>query len=225
MCKVLVPSPNFEHIYFYLNHPIRFVRLVGVIVAIDDINIKYTVLTIDDGSGANIELKIVRIPPAEHNPGDAASNTTITTIDNVNVVSQFGVFEVMVDNQPLDIGTVIKAKGTISEFRGIKQLDLKRVWIVATTNEEAHAWAEAAAFKQDVLSTPWHIDSAEHKKIKSMIKAEKKKLQDYEIRKAEHEAKKKEQKEARELYMAQREARLELRRRKEEVMMNAGALR
>lgn len=129
------------------------------------------------------------------------------------------------DNQRLDIGTVIKAKGIISEFRGIKQLDLKRIWIISTTNEEAQAWAETAAFKQKVLSDPWYLNSTERKKIKGRIKSDKKKMQEYERLKAEHEAKKNEQKAAREAHMAQREAKLEMRRRKEEAMMNSGALK
>jgi hypothetical protein len=208
-------------LYFHLNHPIRYVRLVGVVVAIDDINLKYTVITIDDGSGANIELKIVRIPPAERNPVDTSS---LTSLDNVKVISRPGIFEVVLDNLRLDIGTVVKAKGTISEFRGIKQLNLKRLWVVSTTNEEAQAWAETAAFKQEVLSKPWHLTSAEHRQIKAKIKSEKKKLQEYERRKSEHEAKKEEQRQAQELYLATREKKLEMRRRKEEVMMNAGAL-
>jgi hypothetical protein len=208
-------------LYFHLNHPIRYVRLVGVVVAIDDINLKYTVITIDDGSGANIELKIVRIPPAERNPVDTSS---LTSLDNVKVISRPGIFEVVLDNLRLDIGTVVKAKGTISEFRGIKQLNLKRIWVVSTTNEEAQAWAETAAFKQEVLSKPWHLTSAEHRQIKAKIKSEKKKLQEYERRKSEHEAKKEEQRQAQELYLATREKKLEMRRRKEEVMMNAGAL-
>jgi DNA polymerase III alpha subunit len=208
-------------LYFHLNHPIRYVRLVGVVVAIDDINLKYTVVTIDDGSGATIELKIVRIPPAERNPVDTSS---LTSLDNVKVISRPGVFEVVVDNLRLDIGTVVKAKGTISEFRGIKQLNLKRIWVVSTTDEEAQSWAETAMFKQEVLSKPWHLTSAEHRQIKAKIKSEKKKLQEYERRKSEHEAKKEEQRQAQELYLATREKKLEMRRRKEEVMMNAGAL-
>jgi hypothetical protein len=145
-------------------------------------------------------------------------------LKNVQVISQFGVFEVLVDDQRLDIGTVIKAKGTISEFRGVKQLDLKRIWTVPTTNEEAKAWAETAAFKQEVLSRPWHLTSAEHRHIKAEIKAEKKKIRDYERRKNEYEAKKSEHEQASEVRLAQREKKLEMRRRKEEVMMNAGAL-
>ncbi|KAH9864274.1 hypothetical protein J1614_010208 [Plenodomus biglobosus] len=210
-----------QNIYFHLNHPIRFVRLVGVIVAIDDINIRYTVLTLDDGSGANIELKIVRIPPPEPNPADTSSPTTI---ENVHVVSRLGVFDVLVDQQSLDIGTVIKAKGTVSEFRGVKQLDLKRISIVTTTNEEVRAWAEAAAFKQSVLSRPWHISATEGKKIKSAIRAEKKKEQEYQRRNAEYNVKMIEYRQAKEAQLARREAKLEMRRRKEEAMMNAGAL-
>ncbi|CBY00419.1 hypothetical protein LEMA_P015490.1 [Plenodomus lingam JN3] len=210
-------EPDFQagqNIYFHLNHPIRFVRLVGAIVAINDIHIRYTVLTIDDGSGATIDLTITRIPSPGLNPVDTSSPTTV---DNVHIVSRIGVFDVLVDQQSLDIGTIVKAKGTISEFRGAKQLDLKRISIVADTNEEARAWAEAAAFKQSVLARPWHISATEGKKIKSAIRAEKKKEQEYERRRAEYNTKMDEHRQA-------KEAKLEMRRRKEEAMMNAGAL-
>ncbi|KAF2675718.1 hypothetical protein K458DRAFT_471200 [Lentithecium fluviatile CBS 122367] len=221
--QALRTEPDFQsqHIYFHLNHPIRFVRVVGVVVAIDDINLRYTVLTLDDGSGANIEVKIVRLTTDIYNPAESPSNTTI---DNVNVISQPGIFEVTVDHQQVDIGTVINAKATLSEFRGAKQLELKRIRIVSTTNEEAQAWAETAVFKQATLSKPWRLTSVEHKKITKEIKLERKKAQEYERRKVEHDAKKNEQRKAREEYLAQKEAKLEVRRRKENIIMNAGAL-
>jgi hypothetical protein len=197
------------------------VRIVGVVVAIEDITVKYTTLTIDDGSGENIEVKIVRLTPDIYNPVESPSNTTIP---NVDVVSTFGVFEVTVDHQPLDIGSVIKAKGTISEWRGKKQLELKRAWVLSTTNEEARAWAEMATFKENVLSKPWRLTSAEHKKIVQDIESERRKVKRYETELAAYEAKKKEHRRAREEYVAKRDARLEAKRRKDEVMMNAGAL-
>lgn len=196
-------------------------RIVGAVVAIDDINLKYTVLTLDDGSGATIEIRIVRLTPDVCNPVDSSSNTTI---DNVDVINRCGVFEVAVNDEYLAIGTVVKVKGTISEFRGVKQLDLKRIWIVRTTNEEAQAWAEAAATRQGVLSKPWYISSTEHKKIKKEIKMERKRLHEYKKLKIEHELRKEAQREAREEHRALRDAKLEVRRRREEVMMNAGAL-
>ena len=196
-------------------------RVVGVIVAIDDVNVKYTVLTLDDGSGATIEMKIIRRVPGDQGSENAPSNTYM---DNVNVISEFGVFEVMIGQQRIDIGTVIKAKGTISEFRAIKQLEMKRIWTVTTTDEEAQAWAEAATFKQQVLSVPWRLTSAEHRKIKEKIKSDKRKVKEYERLKRDHEKKREEHRKAKELHMAQREVKLESRRRKEEAMMNAGAL-
>jgi vacuolar-type H+-ATPase subunit E/Vma4 len=72
---------------------------------------------------------------------------------------------------------------------------------------------------------PWHISSNEHKKIKSSIKAEKLKAQEYARRKAEYEVKKEEQRRARDAHHEQRAARLEARRRQEEIIMNVGALK
>ncbi|KAF2651324.1 hypothetical protein K491DRAFT_729694 [Lophiostoma macrostomum CBS 122681] len=210
-----------QHIYFHLNHPIRYARLVGVVVAIDDINLKYTVLTIDDGSGATIEVKIIRLTPDIYNFVESPSNTAV---DNVNIFSRLGLFRIMVEDDEMEIGTVIKVKCTISEFRGQKQLEMKRVWILATTNEEAQAWAETAAFKREVLSSPWRISSVEHKRIKKEIAAEKRKNQERERLKAEHEIARQGHRKEREEYVAKREVKLEARRRKEEVMMNAGAL-
>lgn len=214
-------APAAQNIYFFHNHPVRFVRLVGVVVAIDDVHVRYTILTLDDGSGATIEVKITRLRPDEYNAVESPSNTTV---DNLDVVSSFGRFEVMVDRQRVDIGTVLKTKCTISEFRNQKQLELKRISILATTNAEAKAWAETAAFKRDVLSTPWHISSSQHKKILKQIKTERKKEEEYERKKAEYEAKKRAKKRKFDDYMAKWNAKWELDRRKQEVIMNAGAL-
>jgi hypothetical protein len=210
-----------QSIYFYLNHPIRYVRVVGVVVAIDDITSKYSALTLDDGSGATLELKIVRRVVDQQSSETFSSNTTI---GNVNVISQFGVFDITVDNVHVNIGTVLKAKGSISEFRGVKQLELRRVQIVSSTDEEAQAWAETAAFKAKVLSAKWRVTSAEHAVIKAKIKAEKKKAKEYDKRLREYEVKRGEYEAARAAHEAKREAKLEARRRKEELMMNAGAL-
>ncbi|KAF2021053.1 hypothetical protein BU24DRAFT_416727 [Aaosphaeria arxii CBS 175.79] len=221
--QALRSEPEFQsqRIYFHLNHPIRFVRLVGVVVAIEDINARYTILTIDDGSGANIEVKIVRLTPAEYNSVKSPSNTEV---DNVDVISHFGVFEVLVDRHRIDIGSVIKVKGTISEFRQQKQVELKRIWVVSNTNEEVRAWAETAAFKREVLSKPWHLSRTDHQKVKQQIKAERRQRREQERLRIAYELKKLEHKKLREQYLAKREEKQEARRRKEEATMNAGAL-
>lgn len=210
-----------QHIFFHLNHPIRYIRLVGLIVAIDDVNPRYTILTLDDSSGATIEVKIVRLAKDEFNPVESPSNTMI---ENVNVYSGLGNFSVQVDGHEVDIGTVIKVKGTISTFRGNKQVELKRIWLVKSTNEEAKAWLETAKFKKEVLSVPWHITKGEHRRIIAAEKYEQKKAADKEKLRREHEAKRMERRRHKEKEIAEREKRLEVRRKKEEIMMNAGAL-
>lgn len=190
-------------------------------MAIDDINTKYTVLTIDDGSGAVLELKIVRIVPAELNAVDTSSNTTISNLD---IISRPGTFDVIIDGQTIEIGTIVKAKGTVSEFRSIKQLDLKRIQVIASTNEEAKAWAETAEYKKKYLSVPWRLTVADHTRIKNKIRFIEEQENEYRKRKADHEAKRAERYRARATYLAERDVRLESRRRKEEIMMNSGSL-
>ncbi|KAF1923173.1 uncharacterized protein M421DRAFT_104638 [Didymella exigua CBS 183.55] len=215
------PDYQSQNIYFCLNYPVRYVRVVGVVVAIDEITPKYSALTLDDGSGATIELKIVRHVTYQQSSGTLSSTTTIS---NVNVISQFGAFEIKVDNVNVEIGMILKAKGSISEFRGAKQLELRRVQIVSSTNGEAQAWTENAAFKAEVLSTPWRVTSAEHGEIKAKIRTERKKAKEYERRGREYEIKKAEYEAARAAHDAKKEAKYEARRRREEAMMNAGAL-
>ncbi|OCK78360.1 hypothetical protein K432DRAFT_302162 [Lepidopterella palustris CBS 459.81] len=210
-----------QNIYWHLNHPIRFVRLVGVIVAIDDINAKYTILTLDDSSGATIEVKITRLPTNISTLVECPSNTTVS---NVHVAIRRGVFEVEVDGQNLDIGTVIKAKCTIAEFRGNKQLELKRVSVVRSTDEEVRAWAETARFRKDVLEKSWVLSERDQKQIKKELKMQWKKEKEHQRLKAEHDARRLERNRTRDEKTALSEQKAERRRKKEEVIMNTGAL-
>jgi hypothetical protein len=141
-----------QNIYFHLNHPIRYVCLTGLILSIDDKFNKYTLLELDDGSGVVITVKITRLPSDPSSSIDRPSNTTVS---NVDVITEQGRYDVLVDKAALDIGTVIKVKGTISMFRNVRQLELKRIWIVRSTAEEIAEWEEGAKFKREVLNQPW----------------------------------------------------------------------
>ncbi|KAF2274091.1 uncharacterized protein EI97DRAFT_382203 [Westerdykella ornata] len=216
-----VPEFQGQRIYFHLNHPIRYICLVGLIVAIDDVNPRYTIFTLDDSSGVTIEVKIIRLRPDEYDPAQSPSNTMV---ENVNVYSGLGNFAVMVNGEEIDVGTVLKVKGTISEFRGNKQVELKRVWIVKTTDEEVKAWLETARFKKEVLDVPWHITKGEHRRIVVAEKYEKKKRAEKERLQREYEEKRMERKRRKEKEMAERERKLEIKRKQEEIIMNEGAL-
>lgn len=58
----------------------------------------------------------------------------------------------------VDVGTVVKVKGGIGEFRGTKQLCLERIAVVESTDAEVRAWEEGVRFRCEVLAGPWVVD-------------------------------------------------------------------
>lgn len=169
----LQARPGFEgqNLYFVLNHPIKFVRLVGLVVDIELLgNGRYLILTIDDGSGSTIECKVeVRrlTRPNEQEPTGKVKEEwpSNTHVNNLNANVDLGTTKVTIDDHPIDIGTAIKAKGTLETFRSQRQLKLERVRIVKDTNEEVKAWQETATWKANVLSTPWVLTDAQRRKV------------------------------------------------------------
>ncbi|KAL8797171.1 MAG: hypothetical protein Q9195_000638 [Heterodermia aff. obscurata] len=148
-------------VYFYLNHPIQWVCLVGVVVAFDVYEHRFIML-LDDSSGANIEVTCGR--PQEQNADTKLDAPSTKTIRNAMMgkTTQGNT----VDLTGVDVGSVIKIKGSIGTFRGTRQIQLERLWIVRTTNEEASAWSKTATFRRKVLSIPWVLADQEERRAK-----------------------------------------------------------
>lgn len=193
--------------------------LVAPIVAIEDLGPWTTIITLDDSSGACMDVKIARKNPATVEIGE--SNTTVK---NVQIESGLGHFDVLIDGRHVDIMTVIKVKCTISSFRGNRQLELKRVNIIKDTNEEVAAWKALTAFKRDVLSKPWSLTA------RDIAQMEQRSLDEAQAvwrqqREAEAAARaKQERRVKRQLKRTQHEEKIEQRRKAEEKRMDAGAL-
>ncbi|KAJ5776154.1 uncharacterized protein N7511_001165 [Penicillium nucicola] len=110
--------------FFYNNHPIRFVSLVGLIVARTEIT-RRTILTLDDSS-------------------DKES----------------------IDITPLQPGTIIRIKGTLSMFRQRMQINLERFMPVPDTNSEMGFLDQRLRFLIEVLSVPWVLSDDEIEKCR-----------------------------------------------------------
>ena len=63
--------------------------------------------------------------------------------------------------EALDIGSVVKIKGQITEFRDTKQIDVIKVEVLQGTELEVKCWEEVTAFRRDVLSKPWAVTAEE----------------------------------------------------------------
>jgi hypothetical protein len=134
-------------------------------------------------------------------------------------VSKIGVFDVVVDGcKKLEVGTVVKVKAVVGEFRGVKQLELKRIYVLRTTGEEVREWNEVARWKRDILSKPWVLTPERLRELDVEEANERRKQRDAEKQRREYKKVKEEK-------VERYEVKLEKRRRMKEQELKGGALK
>ncbi|KAE8335653.1 hypothetical protein BDV24DRAFT_5482 [Aspergillus arachidicola] len=163
--------------FFYLNHPIRFVSLVGIIVARSEYP-TLTILTVDDSSGATIDV-IVKVPVTDDNGdqpvrsgrgGDLQSAYSTKHVAATNKTT--------VDTNPLVPGVVVQVKGTLSVFRGTMQVQLERVSVVQGTNAEMRFLDQRSRYLVEVLSVPWSLTEEEVERLRYEADDEEERLEE-----------------------------------------------
>ncbi|KAL9043920.1 MAG: hypothetical protein Q9214_002909 [Letrouitia sp. 1 TL-2023] len=164
-----------QDLYFVLNHPINYVRLVGVVVAFNVQETRY-IITLDDSSGATIEVTCKRQAPKPttnlYSFNAATAREALPPFGtNLDDGGGYGIAPSnnRIELGGIDIGSVVKVKGVVGEYRGEKQLMLERIFLIRTTTEEAAAWAEYSALHKKVLSKPWVVSKEEERRAKEMV--------------------------------------------------------
>jgi len=158
-----------REIYHYSNHPIIWVRLTGVIVAVDEYSGR-KVYTLDDSSGVCIECTcVVSVPPlvATDLAGSAATSSGAAKpvfprypdkrLEIAKPRLDTSVTNPRVPWSEIDAGSVVKIKGRIGKFREQKQIDVVKIDIIRSTDEEVRCWNEVLTFRKDVLGKAWVI--------------------------------------------------------------------
>ncbi|KAI0438399.1 hypothetical protein F4803DRAFT_565301 [Xylaria telfairii] len=158
--------PGFQDndVFFYLNHPIKWVRITGLVVAVDEYYGR-RVYTIDDSTGQCIECTL----------------TTSTTVgDKTNhrdndqrkgVESQIARTKVATETRTtddIDVGAILDVKGYLKLFRGQKQISIHKATRVLSTNQEVLFWDKIRNFRRDVLSHPWVLKDKEVRKCRKL---------------------------------------------------------
>ncbi|WPH00273.1 Hypothetical protein R9X50_00309700 [Acrodontium crateriforme] len=199
-----------QNVYFCLNYPVQFVRLVGIVTGFDVIHDGLAIFMLDDGSGARIEVKIAR---RKQKPDDEAVYPSNTLVDNVDVHEHIGHRSICIDHTPISIGSIIRAKGTIGDYRGQRQINLKMAALVKDTNEETKAWMDTLQWKSSMFSTPWILTKEQQDAIDEQAR------KDVDLAKKKREWNSKQSEKRR-----KRDEKHELKRRAREIELNAGAL-
>ena len=166
-------------VLFYLNHPIQYVQVVGVVVSCDDYHERW-IIGVDDSSGATIELTCAK--PQLKN--DALTKDTQGVERDEQRVRRERATHSAPDLDPevvglqsvlakLDVGTVVQAKGTLSTFRHVRQISLKRIKIVPDTNAEMLLIAARTRTLVEQFSTPWIVSTNTQQRLLAEAQGEK----------------------------------------------------
>ncbi|KAB5518824.1 hypothetical protein GE09DRAFT_503875 [Coniochaeta sp. 2T2.1] len=167
-----------QELYFHLNHPVRWVQVAGVVVAIDEFYGR-RIYTIDDSSGANIEV-VLRVE--KQNANQAAVSATEaegsgygksavkdskgkTTAKPVQTVTKEDEVKPQVDSE-VDVGDVLLVKGKITVYRNNKQIMVHKIVHLRSTQDEVQFWKKMTEFHDSVLSNPWTLSEKEFKRCR-----------------------------------------------------------
>ncbi|KAK1973277.1 OB-fold nucleic acid binding domain-containing protein, partial [Colletotrichum cereale] len=154
-----VPEYEVQNFYFHNKLPIKWARIVGIVVAIDDFPGR-RIYTVDDSSGACIECIVaLKAPPSS----DASSPKPDTR-------------EWFSSNKPqpqppsdcvdVDVGSVVDVKGGLSTFREEMQMKIEKVRILRSTEQEVALWERRTRFRDEVLLQPWVLSQKQIQKCK-----------------------------------------------------------
>ncbi|SPO04937.1 uncharacterized protein DNG_07622 [Cephalotrichum gorgonifer] len=141
--------PNVPGVHFYRNLPIRWVRIVGIIVAIDD-SAKERVYMIDDSSGANIECVLRLQPRPEDNPSNVLAPGP----------------PIPPEHREFDVGHVVDLRGPVIAHWRRKAIEIRRMKRVPTTQHEILLWEKRLRFRTSALDKPWVLSDEEIRKYR-----------------------------------------------------------
>ncbi|KAJ9151236.1 hypothetical protein NKR23_g3305 [Pleurostoma richardsiae] len=181
----LTSHPGFagQDLFFYLNHPIKWARVAGVVVAIDEYYGR-RIYTIDDSSGACIECTVTApvTQPAVAGvtaAGAATGNATGTTSKPTSTSRPEGgqakeETKQSVKAEPpqvpipdgLDVGSIVDVKGGLKLFREYKQIKAEKIVVLRSTEQEVALWEKLRQFHDDVLSKPWALEDKQVRKCR-----------------------------------------------------------
>lgn len=151
---------------------------------------KRTILTLDDGSGANIDVCVLQSDPKDRDKTQPASSqasnirskaepdvpTSHHTGQNTDTKSQAPLMQTehvsatdrtILDITSLRLGTTVRVKGTLSRFRSTMQLNLERFTLIRDTNAEMQFVDERLQFLVEILAVPWLLHDVEIEQLRA----------------------------------------------------------
>ncbi|KAE8444067.1 hypothetical protein EG329_000935 [Mollisiaceae sp. DMI_Dod_QoI] len=177
-------------LYHFINHPIKWVKVIGVVVAVDQFKEK-RVYTLDDSSGVCVECTAVAPPrPIEtvnipkHLGQLAAIEAQIVNAEEKkrgkgkekaegkDEKKTPSVLDPVVPWEEIDIGTIVKVKGRINNWWNQLQIEAIKIEILKGLDAEVKCWNEIREFRESVLEKPWVVTQEEEESCRKVRERE-----------------------------------------------------
>lgn len=165
-------------------------RVTGVVVAVDEYPGK-NVYTVDDSSGMCVECVCVAPTPAaktealgvpKHLGQIAALNSATSASETKKDVGKVegkgrektapSVQEPIIPWAEMDVGAVVKVKGRVGDYWKQKQVEVVKVEVLRSTDQEVKCWNEVMDFRRDVLGSPWVVTKEEEERCRKVRERE-----------------------------------------------------
>jgi len=181
-------SRDVPQLLFYKNHPIQFIQAIGIVVNLEEYFEKLWLFTIDDSSGATIDV-VCRKP--DRNKTMVQTYKTDTSDHEKEADMEIQKLSDQVAAE-VDVGAILQVKGTITLFQRINQINqtslcishanmrqqvapkqdvptrqitLQRLAVVHDTNKEIALIGARTKFYEGVLNKPWSLTKQEQNKL------------------------------------------------------------
>ncbi|KAI9892519.1 MAG: hypothetical protein M1814_001476 [Vezdaea aestivalis] len=169
------PAPHFDTerrpTFFYLNHPIRYIKLVGIVIS-HDIYARKFGAAIGEGAG-KLDEELGRTGGGRH----------VVTLDDgsghtVEITGDIKHFENL-RRGDVESGRVWKVKGSMAEFRSVRNVQVETITVFdegSETLKEVQFWQEMVKFRKQFMSEPWAVTDEMREEVEKQrqlhIKAE-----------------------------------------------------
>ncbi|OJK00778.1 hypothetical protein ASPACDRAFT_1887530 [Aspergillus aculeatus ATCC 16872] len=176
-----------EGIFFHKNHPIRFIAVAGLITARTEYP-RVTVLTLDDSSGAVLDVVVQKpdpvaepIAPAEAAAAPAPAAAVPSAVRATTQTERQAQRHIApttlqaLDIQSLIPGALAHLKGTLSTYRKTVQLQLERCGLLGGVNAEMRFLDQRNRVRVEVLDAPWVLGEEEVARLRREMVAEEEK--------------------------------------------------
>ncbi|KAK0707515.1 hypothetical protein B0H67DRAFT_494868 [Lasiosphaeris hirsuta] len=148
-----------QQIFFHINHPIKWVRVAGVVIAVDEFNGR-KIYTLDDSSGVTITCTV---PPATPPPG--GTNSAVGAVGNGDSSKPKSTTTSNTQKQPtiidgdIEIGHIILVKGVIkTTFWREREIEAVKISHLLSTEQEVQFWEKVEKLRKETLNQPWVLD-------------------------------------------------------------------